>query len=138
MHTNDLIICLQLAGVMHLGLLCAGFTMPRVVSLRQHLAPVPIFVRRLFWVYYTFIGLCLIGFGALTFIFAPQLAAGSPLARALCGFFALFWLLRLAVALFVLDVRPYLTSGWLRLGYHATNIVFSIFPMVYAWAALRP
>ncbi len=98
MNTNDLTICLRLAGVLHLGLLCAGLTMSRVVSLRQHLALVPIFVRRLFWVYYTFIGLCLIGFGLLTFAFAPQLAAGSGLARALCGFFALFWLLRLAVA----------------------------------------
>ena len=137
MNTNDLTICLRLAGVLHLGLLCAGLTMSRVVSLRQHLALVPIFVRRLFWVYYTFIGLCLIGFGLLTFAFAPQLAAGSGLARALCGFFALFWLLRLAVALWVLDARPYLTSGWLRLGYHATNIVFSLLPMVYAWAALR-
>lgn len=138
MNTNDLTICLRLAGVLHLGLLCAGLTMSRVVSLRQHLTLVPIFVRRLFWVYYTFIGLCLIGFGLLTFAFAPQLAAGSGLARALCGFFALFWLLRLAVALWVLDARPYLTSGWLRLGYHATNIVFSLLPMVYAWAALRP
>ncbi|MGC8560616.1 MAG: hypothetical protein ACP5O1_08040 [Phycisphaerae bacterium] len=138
MNTDELTFCLRLAGILHLGLICAGLTMPRAVSLRQHLAPLPIFVRRLFWVYYTFIGLCLVGFGSLTFIFAPQLAAGGGLARALCGFLALFWLLRLAVALFVLDVRPYLTSGRLRTGYHATNIVFSLLPTVYAWAALRP
>jgi hypothetical protein len=30
--------------------------MPRVVHLRDHLRPLPIFIRRLFWVYYAFIG----------------------------------------------------------------------------------
>ena len=50
---------LQLAGLLHLGLTLAGATMPRVVGLRAHVATLPEFVRRLFWVYYGFIGLCL-------------------------------------------------------------------------------
>lgn len=138
MNTDPLVLCLRFAAVMHLGLLCAGLTMPQAVGLRRHLANLPVFVRRLFWVYYMFIALCLAGFGTLTFIFAGRLAAGGPLARALCGFLALFWLLRLVVALFVFDVRPYLTHWRWRLGYHATNIVFALLPAVYAWAALRP
>ena len=121
-----------------MGLFCAGVMMPRAVQIRRHLASLPEFVRRLFWVYYTFIGLCLIGFGLITFAFAQTLAAGGGLARALCAFLSLFWTLRLLVAAFVLDVRPYLTTAWWRLGYHATNIVFALLPVLYGWAAARP
>jgi hypothetical protein len=135
--TINLILLLQLAGVLHLGLACAGALMPRAVDLRTHIAVLPPFIRRLFWVYYTFIGLCLISFGLITFTFAGSLAAGGGLARAVCGFLAMFWTVRLIAASFIFDVRPYLTNNFWRLGYHATNIVFAYLPVVYAWAALK-
>ncbi len=137
MKTNTLILLLQIAGVSHLGLAAAGLLMPRVVHLRAHLAQLPVFIRRLYWVYYAFIGLCLVGFGAISFALAPALAGGSTLARALAAFLAVFWILRLVAASFVFDVRPYLTSGLLRLGYWATNIAFAYLPLVYALAALK-
>jgi hypothetical protein len=137
MNTSNLTLLLQLAGLMHLGLLCAGALMPRAVNLRVHLASLPPFIRRLFWVYYTFIGLCLVRFGMMTFAFAGTLAAGGSLACALCSFLAVFWTIRLVAATFIFDVRPYLTNHFWRLGYHATNIVFAYLPAVYAWAAVR-
>ena len=137
MKTSSLASLLQIAAILHLGLICAGALMPRAVRLREHLSPLPPFIRRLFWVYYMFIGLCLFGFGALTLAFAPALASGAPLARALCVFLTLFWMLRLVAATFLFDVRPYLVNGWLRLGYHATNLAFIYLPAVYALAALR-
>ncbi len=132
-----LVTLLQLAGIMHVGLIGAGALMPGVVGLRAHLAKLPPFIRRLVWVYYTFIGFCLIAFGSMTFFFADAMASGTPLARALCAFFCLFWMLRLVVATFVFDLRPYLTNRWRRLGYHATNIVFGLLPIIYGWAALK-
>jgi len=135
--SNHLILLLQFAGLMHLGLMCAGVLMPRAVNLKNNLAVLPPFIRRLFWVYYTFIGLCLISFGIMTFTFAGTLAAGGGLARALCVFLALFWTIRLIAATFVFDVRPYLTNNLWRLGYHATNIVFIYLPVVYAWVAWK-
>jgi hypothetical protein len=137
MKTLNLETLLKVAAVMHLGLLWAGALMPGVVGLRNHTATLPPFVRRLFWVYYTFLGFCLLSFGALTFAFADVLASGAPVARGLCAFFAVFWTLRLAVATFVFDLRPYLTSPFRRVGYQATNIVFAYLPFVYAWAALK-
>ncbi|HTB85084.1 MAG TPA: hypothetical protein VK742_15625 [Candidatus Sulfotelmatobacter sp.] len=134
---NKLTLLLQLAALMHLGLACAGALMPRAVNLKTHLAGLPPFIRRLFWVYYAFIGLCLISFGTMTFIFAGTLAAGGGLARALCLFLALFWTIRLIAATFVFDVRPYLTNPLWRLGYHATNVVFIYLPVVYAWTAWK-
>ena len=134
--TLDLTLLLRIGGVMHLGLMAAGLMMPQVVGLRQHLTTLPEFVRRLFWVYYSFVALCLVSFSALTFAFADTLASGGQLARAVCAFLAVFWTLRLVVATFVFDLRPYLTSTSRRIGYHATNIVFAYLPVVYGIAAV--
>ena len=128
---------LQLAGLAHVGLLAAGALMPGVVGLRRHLAGVPPFVRHLMWVYYGFIGTSLACFGAVSFFLAAELSAGSPLARAVCAFLAVFWTARLLVAAFVFDLRPYLTSGWRWAGYHATNLAFAALPLIYAWAAWK-
>src|SRR6266540_4891759 len=111
-----LTVLLQVAGVLHLGLMGAGLLMPRVVAMRSHLATMPPFIRQLFWVYYAFIALCLAGFSILTIAFADTLAAGGGLARALCAFFAVFWTLRLIAATFVFDMQPYLTNRYRRVG----------------------
>jgi hypothetical protein len=134
---RNLTLALQIAGLLHLGLICAGAMMPGVVGMRSNLAALPPFIRQLFWVYYSFIGLCLVSFGTITITLAPALANGSGLARALCVFFAAFWTLRLFAATFVFDMRPYLTNNWRRLGYQAVNIVFVYLPIVYAWAAWK-
>jgi hypothetical protein len=137
MNTTVLTVLLQLAGILHVGLLWAGSLMPGVVELRKHLATLPVFIRRLFWVYYSFIGLCLVGFGVLTFTLAGTLAEGSILARALCTFLAGFWTLRLIAAALVFDLRPYLTSVPRRIGLQAANLVFIYLPVVYALAAWK-
>lgn len=137
MKTLNLTLALEIAGLMHLGLIAAGALMPNVVGLRTHLTGLPPFIRRLFWVYYSFIGLCLVSFGTLTFVLAPTLAAGGNLARGLCLFLTAFWMLRLVAATFVFDVKPYLTDTFRRVGYQATNIVFIYLPVVYAWAAWK-
>jgi hypothetical protein len=134
--TIGLALALRIAGVLHLGLMCAGLMMPRVVGMRRHLESLPPFIRQLFWVYYSFIALCLVAFSTITIVFAETLAAGGGLARALCAFFAVFWTLRLFAATFVFDMRPYLTTTPRRVGYQAINIVFAYLPVVYAIAAI--
>src|SRR5262245_62010554 len=115
-----LTLALQFAGLLHLGLIAAGLLMPRAVNLQTNLTSLPSFIRRLFWVYYTFIGLSLLSFGALSFFLADALASGTILARAVCGFLAAFWTIRLFAAAFVFDVKPYLTSNLWKTGYYAT------------------
>ena len=128
---------LQIAALLHLGLLWAGLTMPHAVKLRQHLATLPPFIRSLFWVYYTFIGTCLIGFASLTWFAADAMVAGEPVARALAIFLGVFWLSRLFAGAFVFDVRPYLTNRFYRLGNVAINLVFIYLTTIYAWTALK-
>lgn len=131
------VLVLKLASLSYLGLLAAGILMPGVVGLRQHLLVLPTFIRQLFWVYYAFIGFSLIGFGLGTFLLAEHLASGTPLARAVCGFLALFWSLRFVAGTFVLDLRPYLTNNWRRAGLGAADLVFLCLPVVYGWVAMK-
>ena len=136
--TITLTLLLRIAGALHLVLMGAGLLMPRVVRMRWHLATLPPFIRQLFWVYYSFIALCLVSFSVITIAFADTLAAGGNLARALCTFFAVFWTLRLIAGTFVFDMRPYLTNRYRRLGYHTLNLVFAYLPVVYLLAASQP
>ncbi|HET9215511.1 MAG TPA: hypothetical protein VFR18_00950 [Terriglobia bacterium] len=130
-------VLLRIGAVAHLGLMAAGILMPGVVGLREHLRPLPEFIRRLFWVYYTFIGLCLAGFGLGSFVLAEELASGTVLARAVCGFLAAFWTLRLVVATCVFNLERYLTDGWRRAGLASANLVFACLPLLYGWIAFR-
>lgn len=131
----NLELALKFAALAHLGLIAAGALMPGVTRLWSECAKLPAFPRMLFRIYYAFIGLCLCSFGLASWVFAPELAAGTPLARGVCAFLAAFWTLRF-IAAFLLDVRPYLTSRWWRLGYAAANVVFAALPLVYAAGAL--
>jgi hypothetical protein len=130
-------ILLKLASLTYLGLIAAGLLMPRVTGLWTDTKKLSPFAQGLFRTYYAFIGLCLVSFGVGSWVFAAELADGTVLARAVCGFLAAFWLLRLIAAMWILDVSPYLTSGWHRAGYHATNVVFGSLPFLYAWLAWR-
>ncbi len=128
-------LLLTFAGVLQLSLLVAGTAMQHVTGMRAETSLLSPFHRQLFWVYLVFIGFTLAGFGVVTLLNAHALASGTPLARTVCAFIALFWLLRLLVQAFVLDVRPYLKNGWLMLGYHSLTVVFIYLPVVYGWAA---
>jgi hypothetical protein len=130
-------VVLKLAALAHLGLVAAGILMPRATGLWREAKSLSPFALGLFRTYYCFIGLCLLSFGLGSWFFSAELTDGSPLARAICGFLAVFWLIRLVASIWVLDVRPYLTNfGW-RLGYQATNVVFGCLPFIYAWLAIR-
>ena len=133
----NLELALRLAALVHLGLIAAGALMPRATGLWSDTKKLTPFGRRLFRIYYAFIGLCLFSFGIGSWVFADELASGNPFARAVCAFLAAFWTLRWIAAL-LLDVSPYLVNGWWRLGYSTTNIVFCLLPLIYAWGAFAP
>ena len=137
MTIKTLTLLLQGAALLHVGLICAGASMPKAVGLRANLATLPPFIRRLFFVYYMFIGLMLVGFGTLTFLFADNMARGEPLARGLCILLAVFWSLRLLCAAFVFDVRPYLTTPFYRIGYQALNLAFIYILIIYFITAIQ-
>ncbi len=132
------LLLLQTAGLLHFLILTASALVPRVLNWRENLLHAPRLLRQLYWVYGAFIVLTIVGFGALTLLFARDLATGSPLARGLCAFIAIFWLARLAVQFLVFDLKPYLTRWWLRAGAHALTLAFLYLSAVYTWCALPP
>jgi hypothetical protein len=122
---------------MHFAVLLASALTPRALDWRSNLASLHPFLRRLFWVYGSFIVLVIVSFGTLTLLFAPRLASGDELGSALAAVIAVFWLARLGVQLFVFDARPFLTNWFYKTGYHALTLVFIFFVLVFGSAALR-
>ena len=129
---------LMLAGGLHFGLLLAGALLPRVLNWRTELRSVSPLSRHIIWVHGAFVVMMIVGFGVLSLLNAPALAAGSLLARSLCAFVALFWFTRLMIQLFLFDARPYLTNWFLTAGYHGLTVLFGYFSIVYGWAAILP
>ena len=130
--------CIFLGGLLHFSILTASALVPRVLKWKTALSSLDTMPRRIFWVYGAFIVLMIVGFGTLSVLFAADLASGSPLARGVCGFIAIFWGMRLLVQFFVFDATPYLKSWFLKVGYHALTIAFTLLTALYTLAAFQP
>jgi hypothetical protein len=52
------------------------------------------------------------------------------------SFIALFWTARLFIQFFVFDAKPFLTSTFLKVGYHGLTLVFLYQAVVLFWAAI--
>jgi hypothetical protein len=124
-------------GALHFVILIASGLTPRVLDWRANLAALHPFLRRLFWVYGSFIVLVIVSFGALTLVYADELASGVSFSRAVCAIIAIFWLARLAVQFFVFDAKPFLTTAFLRVGYHGLTLLFAALVFIYSCAALN-
>lgn len=127
---------LRIGGLLHFCILIASALVPVKLEWKKHLAPLPVMIRQLFWIYGAFIVSVIVGFGTLASLHAESLAGGTALARTTCAFIALFWLTRLAIQLFVFDPTSHLTSRLLKLGYHALTLVFIYFAVVFGFAAI--
>ena len=128
---------LLVGGLLHFVVLAASALTPRVLDWRANLAALHPFLRRLFWVYGSFIVLVIISFGVITLFHADELASGAPLPRSVCAVIAIFWLARLGVQFFVFDARPFLTNALLRIGYHGLTLLFAAQVFIYGCAALN-
>lgn len=128
---------LAAAGLGHFGILAASALVPFRLDWRRELAGLSRLHRQMYWVYGGYVVLAIVAFGLITLLHADELAASGGLARAFCGYVAVFWGVRLALQA-VFDVDAHLTTWWLRLGYRGLTVMFIFFTAVYGWAALRP
>ncbi len=126
-----------IGGILHLGTLLGSAQVPRELKFREELPKLAPLLQHWILVAGGYVVLDLIAFGTISICYAKELASGSPLARAVCGFIAIFWLLRLLIGCFLFDARPYLRNRFLRLGYHGLTLVFIYHTVVYGIAALR-
>ena len=128
---------LFIAGLLHLAITSAGFMSVLVLDWRRTLLPLCALTRHIIWTHATFVLMTIIAFGTVSLTMPASLASGAPLGRAICGFIAIFWAIRLFIQFFLFDARPHLANFGLKLGFHGLTVVFSYFVVCYAWAALR-
>jgi hypothetical protein len=129
---------LLVAGGLHFGLLVAAGLVPLKLRWAQDLAKLDPLTRQLIWVHGFYIVMLIIAFGLGTLMLADEMIAGTVLGRALCGFIALFWAVRLGLQLTFFDMKAHLTSRLLRLGERTLTVTFTYFTAVYTWAAALP
>jgi hypothetical protein len=127
-----------IGGVLHFGILLASALIPVVLDWRESLKKLDRLSQQLVWVHGAFIVLVIVGFGLISTLFAGELAAGTSLARGVCGFIGFFWGARLFVQFFVFDSKPFLTNIWLKLGENGLTLVFLYHTVVYLLAAFGP
>jgi hypothetical protein len=131
-----LILGVRLAGAFHFVTLVLACFTPIPPDWDKNLAALPPLHRRFAVVQNVSIGAMIAVLGLFSLLFAPELVAGSPLARAVCATTALFWGGRLAVLPW-LGVRPALTTPLLRLGYLLLLAECAAYAAAYLYLAVR-
>ncbi|WP_438480264.1 hypothetical protein [Oleiharenicola lentus] len=126
----------RLAAIAHLLSLAAIIYAPIHLGWHEALERVSPLLRQMGQVYHYYTTGTIIAMGVVSLFCAPDLISGTPLARSVCGFIALFWIARLGVAIFY-DSKPHLSNAWLKLSYHALSVLFVAFGFLYGWLALR-
>lgn len=134
----NLELLIFIGGILHFGILLASAMVPKVLDWKGSLDKLDGLSRQIVWVHGIFIVIVIMAFGLLSVLFAGELVTGTPLARGVCLFISFFWGARLIVQFFVFDARPYLTTTFLKTGYHGLTVVFIYHAVVYAYAAFPP
>jgi hypothetical protein len=128
---------IQVAGGLQLSVLIASALVPLRLQWKAQLAGLPRLLRQFFWVYGGYVVLSIVALGSICLINATELAHGSLLARSVYGYIAIFWGIRLALQT-RLDAVSFMTTWWLKTGYHLLTLIFASLTVVFVWAACHP
>jgi hypothetical protein len=123
-------------GIGQAGVLVASSLVPFRLDWKKELAGLSTLHRQMYWIYGGYVVLSIVAFAVISIAHHSEIAAGSGLARAFCGYVAVFWGIRLGLQA-VLDVKAHLTAWWLTVGYHLLTVLFAAFTVLYGYAALR-
>mgnify|MGYP005708658077 CR=1 len=126
-----------LGGLAQLSILVASSLVPFRLNWKEELGSLKKLHRQMYWIYGGYVVLSIIAFGVVCITLANEVGSGSPLARAFCGYIAIFWGIRLGLQP-VMDVKEHLTVWWLKAGYHLLSLLFLALTINFAWLALRP
>jgi hypothetical protein len=132
---DSLATLIFIAGFLQLSVLIASSLVPLRLDWRHVFAALPRLHRQMYWVYGGYVVLAIIANGLICIANSTELAAGSGLARCVCGYMAVFWGVRVSLQA-VLDVKEHLTTWWLKFGYHTLTLLFASFTALFTWAAL--
>jgi hypothetical protein len=126
----------RIAGAFHFVTVGLAHFTPVPPDWDRNLARLPEVHRRFAVAQNIFIGATMLLAGGVCLGFAPELVAGSTLARVICSAIALWWAGRLIVLPW-LRVWPELRTTLLRGGFVLLHAECAIFAGVFGWLALR-
>ena len=124
---------IQLIGIGQLGILVASALVPFQLNWKKAFTGLPKLHRQMYLVYGGYVVLSIVFLGTVSLANAHELARGTGLAKWVCGYGCLFWLIRLGLQP-VFDVKTYLKTWWLKAGYHLLTVSFTTFVLVYGMA----
>ncbi len=127
---------LRAAGALHVVAVGLALLTPIPADWDKNLARLTDVHRRFALAQNAFIGATTLAAGAVSLAFAPDLAAGTRLARVICGAIALWWAARLLVLPW-LKVWPELRTPLLKAGFVLLHAQCALFAAAYGWLALR-
>ena len=93
--TQTLKFIVTLAGVGQIILAIGSIAIPGILKWREDVNKLRPLTRQIFWTYASYILMANFSFGLLSVLLPGQLLDGSPLAIAVTGFIAFYWLTRL-------------------------------------------
>jgi len=127
---------LRAAGVMHFVTLGFACVTPIPPAWDENLAKLPEVHRRFAVAQNIFVGAVIAACGLVSLFCAPLLITGSPLARVICAFIALWWGGRLVVLPW-LGAHHHLSTGVLRAGFVALLLECALYTVAYGALAFR-
>lgn len=95
---SSMLLALRLAGLILSGLVLANFVAAKRFDYARNLAGSELLVRQVFYVHCAYIVVILAALALLCLV-RPHLLLGDGMGRALCVFFAVFWVSRVVVQL---------------------------------------
>jgi hypothetical protein len=100
---SALLVCVWVAGVLHLVVASANVFAFGKFRYLEHLQKVPVVLRQVFLVQNAYVMLVQVGLALLCLFFGRELISGRAMCRAIGGFLALFWGSRVLLQLFYYD-----------------------------------
>jgi hypothetical protein len=128
---------LILAGLAQLGIAGSSLLIPRLLGWREQTARLEPLTRQVFWTYASYILSFHVAFGLLSILAPAALLDGSLLARAVCGFIAVYWLVRLTLQFVAFDRSVAVGRPLFRFAEAAYVSTFAYLVMVYGATAVR-
>lgn len=127
----NMTVLLVLAGIGQLALAVGSLAIPKMLNWREQTACLEPLTREVFWTYAAYIWTTNVAFGVLSSFCSAWLLDGTPLARAVCGFIALYWGARLAIQ-FVAFGKHAPPGKMFRFAEVALVLLFVYLTLVYA------
>ena len=134
--TVSMLVLLILAGLGQLALALGSLAIPRILRWGPDTAKLRPLTRQVFWTYAAYIWVTNVCFGVVS-TFAPGwLLDGSPLARAVTGYIAVYWGARLLVQFFYFDRSEAPPGAIYKVGEVLLVGLFVFLTVVYGYVAV--